>query len=86
MPPEDLAQFLDRKPFERFRICLTDGTILEIRHPEMVLLGRRSAVIGITNGDEPRPLYERYITISLLHMNRLEPLGTSKHAGDGATG
>ena len=45
-----------------------------------------TGVIGITNGDEPRPLYERYVTISLLHINRLEPLGTSKHAGDGATG
>lgn len=86
MPPEDLAQFLDRKPFERFLINLTDGTILDIRHPEMVLLGRRSAVIGISNGDESRPMYDRYVTISLLHINRLEPLGTSKHAGDGTTG
>jgi len=86
MPPEDLAQFLDRRPFAPFRICLTDGTILDIRHPEMVLLGRRSAVVGITNGDEPRPMYERSVTISLLHVNRLEPLEGSKHTSDGATG
>jgi hypothetical protein len=86
MPPEDLAQFLDREPFQRFRICLTDGTLFDIRHPEMVLLGRRSAVIGITNGEGPRPMYERYVNISLLHITRLEPLPTPTATGDGAGG
>jgi hypothetical protein len=50
------------------------------------LLGRRSAVIGITNGEGPRPMYKRYFTIALLHITRLEPLQTPRTTGDRAAG
>jgi hypothetical protein len=79
MPPEELAAILDRRPFEPFRVFLSDGTVYEARHPELVLLGKRSAVIGITQGDNgTRPLYERNTTFSLLHVVRLEPFEAAR--------
>jgi hypothetical protein len=74
MPPDDLAAAIDRRPFAPFRLHLSDGTAYEVRHPEMVLLGRRSAVIGISEEINGRPMYDRHVTVALLHIVRLEPL------------
>jgi hypothetical protein len=74
MPPDDLAAAIDRRPFTPFRLHLSDGTAYEVRHPEMVLLGRRSAVIGISEEINGRPMYDRHVTVAPLHIVRLEPL------------
>jgi hypothetical protein len=74
MPPEDLLERLHRQPFEPFRIRLTDGSTYEVRHPELILVGRRSAVVGVTETDQQPPLYDRYTTVALVHIVRLEPL------------
>ncbi len=74
MPPEDLWERLRRQPFEPFRVYLTDGSVYEVRHPELLMVGRRSAVIGITQPQQSPPLYERTTTVALLHIVRLEPL------------
>jgi len=76
MPTEDIREKLDHRPFVPFRMVLTDGTTYEIRHPELLLLGKRSAVIGLTSNPADRE-YDRYITVALLHITRLEPLATS---------
>ena len=53
--PEELWQRLHSQPFEPFRICLSDGTAYEIPHPELVMVGRRSAVVGITEARQAPP-------------------------------
>jgi hypothetical protein len=53
---------------------LTDGRVIEVRHPELVLLNRRSAIVGIPAPEEPEPFYERRITVDLLHIVSLEPV------------
>lgn len=80
MPPEQLLQALRQRPFVPFRIHLTDGTVYEIRHPEMVLPGLRAAVIGLAS-DPAQPLFARTETVALLHIVRLEPLDPSAVAG-----
>lgn len=72
MPPEDLIQALHQRPFVPFRMYLTDGTTYVVRHPDLLMVGRHSAVVGISGGDEP--LYDRYETVALLHVVRLEPI------------
>lgn len=74
MPPEDVLEALKRRPFEPFRIHLSDGTVYEIHHPDLVMVGLRSLVIGFaaSNG-RPEPLYERYTTVALSHVVRLGP-------------
>jgi hypothetical protein len=73
MPPQALLDLLDRQPFEPFRIVMTDGTGYDIRHPGLCMTGRRNAAIGVPRTPDER-LYDRLITVALLHIQRLEPL------------
>jgi hypothetical protein len=72
MPPEDLERHLNARPFVPFRIKLTTGETYDVRHPELVMVGRRSVIVGITH--DPIPRYERAVTVALVHIVRLEPL------------
>jgi hypothetical protein len=84
MPPRELAQALSRRPFVPFRLYITDGTTYEIRHPELLMVFPGSAVVGLPGAAYPFPLLDRFEIVDLLHVVRLEPLDTSKAAGDGA--
>jgi hypothetical protein len=67
MPPEDIEKKIRKTPFTPFRPYLTDGTVYEVRHPELVLLGRRSLVLGLAS-DPGQTLYERTVDVDLLHI------------------
>jgi len=72
MPPDDIEALVRKRPFVPFRILLSTGETYDVHHPELVMVGKRSALIGITS--DPTPRYDRFATISLLHVVRLEPL------------
>ena len=48
MTSEELQTKARRQLFEPFRVTLTTGASYEIRHPDLIMVGRRSAVIGVT--------------------------------------
>ena len=73
MSAEDLLEYLQRQPFEPFRLVMTDGTAYAIRHPGLLWVGQRSAMVGLT-GKPGKTFYERSVKIDLLHIIRLEPL------------
>ncbi len=76
MAPEDLRNTLKQTPFEPFRLVMTDGKFFEIRHPDLLLLGKRAAVVGLT-GQPDQTLYEQTVKVDLLHIIRIEPLPSS---------
>jgi len=82
MPPKDLEKKLRHKPFRPFRMHLTDGTAYDVLHPEMVLLGRRSLVLGFASRPE-QTLCERTVDIDSLHIVRMEYLRSRKPRGNG---
>jgi hypothetical protein len=73
MAPEELRDTLRQKPFEPFRIVLTDGVGYEIRHPDLLWVGQRSAYVGLT-GQPGQTFFERSVKVDLLHISRIEPL------------
>jgi hypothetical protein len=73
MAPEELAAALHRRPFIPFRLTMTEGNSYEVRHPEVCMAGRRSAVIGLAPSG-PDLLFERSVMVDLLHIVKLEPL------------
>lgn len=77
MAPEELTAALRRRPFVPFRITLTEGSAYEVRHPELCVVGRRSAFVGFPAPNDPELLYERSVTFDLLHVVKLEPLETA---------
>lgn len=69
----ELQKKLKQTPFQPFRLCLTDGVSYEIRHPEMLFLGKRGCVVGIAENPEDTA-YDWSVDIDLLHVIRTEPL------------
>ena len=64
---ELLAQAAARQPFQPFRVILTGGATYDIRHPELFMVGRRSAIIGIA--EKPNAIvYDRTLKVDLLHV------------------
>jgi hypothetical protein len=70
----DLINVLRKRPFEPFRIHLSDGTVYDVRHPELVMVGLGSAIIGIPATGKTQPVFERTETVSLVHIVKLLPL------------
>ncbi len=73
MSPVELQAELRKRPFVPFRMYLSDGTVYEIRHPELVMAGMTTANIGFAT-DPNQTYYNSYTVVSLLHVVRLEPV------------
>jgi len=71
--PEELREVLRTQPFRPFRLVMTDGKEYDVRHPDLMMVGRRSAMVGLT-GRPGRTFYERAVQVDLLHVIRVEPL------------
>jgi hypothetical protein len=76
MTQEELNEVARQQPFRPFRIVLTTGEMYDIRHPDLIMIGRRSIAIGITN-DEGGTAFDRLVRADLLHVVRTEELPTS---------
>jgi len=64
MRPDDLRALLRRQPFQPLRLHLTNGTLFEIRHPDMASVGRSTMTLSLP----PEHGVEREAVIALLHI------------------
>ena len=71
MRPEELRTLLRRRPFVPIRIHLTDGTVYDVRHPEMALLTRSTVEIGVEKR-EGSGIADDVVYCSLVHIVRVE--------------
>jgi hypothetical protein len=84
MSQDDLQQTARRQPFEPFRVILTTGATYDVRHPDLIMVGRRAAIIGITN--EPSgTAFDRTIKVDLLHVVGIEELTGMPPSKNGPT-
>ena len=74
MRAEEIVQWLQKRPFQPFRLYLSDSRAYEVRHPEMIMMTPTSLVIGLPNPVQPGIIYQGYATVSLLHMTAVEPI------------
>jgi hypothetical protein len=73
MRPDDLLSWIRATPFVPFRIRLNSGRTFDVRHPEMLRVGR-SSVNYYTFSGPPTDPYERMEILSLLLIESVEPL------------
>ncbi len=73
MSSDELRDSLKQKPFEPFRIVLTDGSSYNIRHPDLFWVGQRAAYVGLT-GQPGQVLFERAVKVDLLHVTQIIPV------------
>jgi hypothetical protein len=72
MPPEELITAIRRRPFVPFRLHVSDGSVHEIRHPELLMVGFASVTIGIAAS--PGQPYTRTEIVANSHIVRLVPV------------
>jgi hypothetical protein len=73
MRPEDLLALLRTRPFEPFRIHMTDGRYYDVVHPEAVFVLRNRAIIGL-RPDPTTNIPDQSEQIALLHIVRTSEL------------
>jgi hypothetical protein len=70
----DLRNLLDTRPFQPFRLFLSDGGHVDVVSREVVIPGKRFAVVGILDPDTTDKAIDRYTTVWYLHVTRHEML------------
>jgi len=70
----DMRALVQARPFVPFRLWLSDGGSVDVRSPEVVILGKRFAVVGILDADASDIAIDRYATVWYLHITRHEML------------
>ena len=80
---DDVQTRLHQQPFGPLRIVTSTGQTYDIRHPELVIVGRRFLVIGLPSAESPSQA-EQVTRVSLRHVTKLQDLpSASSTAGDG---
>jgi hypothetical protein len=80
MSSNELQKVLHAHPFGPFRIIMSDGTIYEVHHPEMVIVALSTAVVGYPDPAQPG-VAASYDIISLRHIVRIEFITQPAPAG-----
>src|SRR5438128_2165205 len=71
---DDLRELLNARPFVTFRLHLSDGGAIEVRHRELVTAGRRYAVVGLPDPADPDAPFDRHTVVWYMHVTRVETL------------
>ena len=84
MRAQDVSEFVRKRPFEPFRIMLTNGITYDVVHPDLVMVGHWAITIGLPRPNGPQTIYDRVVTVSLLHVMQIEPLPPGGQSANGA--
>jgi len=76
MTSESILSWVRANPFRPFRIRMNSGRTYDIRHPEMVRVGRRDLLIFTFLSDSPE-VYDRWENIGLLLIESVAHLETA---------
>lgn len=73
MNPREVMNFIAAEPFRPFRIQMASGRFFEVRHPEMVQVGRTTLIVFSALDDESGS-QEQWHRVSLLLLECIEPI------------
>jgi hypothetical protein len=78
MTRADLLNRLNDRPFSPFRVHVSDGAVLEVRHPMMLIVGETSVVLPTMWGtdEEGEPMPKRWRTLALAHLTQFSDMET----------
>jgi hypothetical protein len=72
-----IASYVGAEPFRPFRITTAGGRTFDIRHPEMIQVGRSTMTIFTFLSDLPDEAKEREVEVSLMLTESVEPIGAT---------
>lgn len=70
---EDVLENLDKRPFEPFRICMSDGRVYNVTHPDLCITARNTVYVGVPDRKLRRAVV-RMDQCAYVHIVRFEPL------------
>ena len=73
MSPNAIVGTVRQRPFQPLRLHLSGGTHVDVNHPEMIVVGVRTSVVGMPSAVHPE-LAARYMHVDNLHITHIEPL------------
>jgi hypothetical protein len=76
MRAEEIRKHIRMQPFRPFRLYLSNGLSYDVRHPELIYVGRRELVIALELGENDVP--ERSAYCDPVHVTNIEPLDGAK--------
>jgi len=74
---EDVIENLEKRPFEPFRVCMSDGRTYDVYHPELCVPSRTTVYIGVPDPKLRRTVM-RMDQCAYVHIVRFEPLNGEK--------
>jgi hypothetical protein len=74
MREDDVVRYISARPFRPFRAHLTNGETIDVRHPELAWVTRSTMVVAIPSAQRPVGVIDDYVTIALLHINKIDHL------------
>lgn len=72
--PHDVLGYVKAKPFRPFRLHMASGDTFDVRHPEIVRVGRSSLILFTLVSDQLE-IHDRWETVSLMlieHVSQLD--------------
>lgn len=78
--PEDVRKHLDKRPFEPFRICMSDGRTYEIKHPDLCMPAMTTVYVGVPD-PKIKGIVMRVDQCALVHIVRFEPINGRPRGG-----
>ena len=82
--PASIKERLRESPFTPLRILTTTGNTHDVHHPDLVLVGAGSVVVGTPSPQDPS-IFEGVTRIALVHICELQDLPpTAKPGSNGA--
>ena len=81
----DIQARLRVRPFLPVRFITSSGQAYEVTHPELVLVGRRFAIISVSSNEHPSQ-FETANQVAIMHISDLQdiprpPSGATNGAG-----
>lgn len=70
---EEMLENLEKRPFEPFRIVMTDGRTYDVRHPDLCIPSRNTVYVGVPD-PKLRKTVVRMDQCAYVHIVRFEPL------------
>jgi len=65
MNAETIREWLSRQPFEPFELRLSNGEAYQVRHPEVLAIGKtRIAIVD--------PETDRFVHVAMIHINSIQ--------------
>jgi hypothetical protein len=80
MDRAEMQRLLRQRPFQPFRVYVSDGRKYDVRYPDMNLLAESYINIGIPDETGPRPLCDHTEYVRLDRIVRTEPLPPTQQA------